>query len=69
LARADMSAVTGVPSQSVGAGHGRGGAHTSGVRKARGFTLGRRQHLAAWLFLTPAILYVLFAFACPSFTT
>ena len=65
MARADMNAVTGVPSQSVGAGQGRGGAHASGVRKARGFTLGRRQHLAAWLFLTPAILYVLFAFALP----
>ena len=65
MARASMSAVTGVPSQSVGAGHGRGGAHVSGVRKARGFTLGRRQHLAAWLFLMPAILYVLFAFALP----
>jgi len=65
LARANMNAVTGAPAQSVGAGHGRGGAHTSGVRKARGFTLGRRQQVAAWLFLTPAILYVLFAFALP----
>jgi len=60
-----MNAVTGAPAQSVGAGHGRGGAHTSGVRKARGFTLGRRQQVAAWLFLTPAVLYVLFAFALP----
>jgi multiple sugar transport system permease protein len=60
-----MNAVTGAPVPSVGAGHGGGGAHTSGVRKARWLTLGRRQQVAAWLFLTPAVLYVLFAFALP----
>jgi multiple sugar transport system permease protein len=60
-----MNAVTGAPAQSVGAGHGHGGAHTPGVRKARPLTLRRRQQVAAWLFLTPAILYVLFAFALP----
>ena len=65
LVRANMDAVAGAPAQSVGAGQGNGGAHTSGVRKARGLTLLRRQQVAAWLFLTPAVLYVLFAFALP----
>ncbi len=60
-----MNAVTGAPGPSVGAGQGGGGAHASGVRKARWLTLGRRQQVAAWLFLTPAVLYVLFAFALP----
>ena len=65
MAQANMNAVTGAPSQSLGAGQAGGGAQPSGVRKRRGFTLGRRQQVAGWLFLTPAILYLLFAFALP----
>ena len=65
MARAKMNAVTGASSQSVGAGQRSGGAHPSGVRKDRWFTLRRRQQVAGWLFLTPAILYLLFAFALP----
>ena len=69
LARNDMNSVTGDPAQSLRAGHGGGGAHASRVGKARGFTLGRRQQVAGWLFLTPAVLYLLFASRSPSSTT
>jgi multiple sugar transport system permease protein len=65
LIRANLKAVTAAPAQGVGAGQGNGGTHTLGVKKARSFTLEHRRQLAAWLFLTPAILYVLFAFVLP----
>jgi multiple sugar transport system permease protein len=40
-------------------------ARPAGTSKDGRMTTWRRQQLAAWLFLTPAILYVLFAFALP----
>jgi multiple sugar transport system permease protein len=54
LAQADITGKVGAPARSAEAG-----------RRKRGLTSWRRQQIAAWLFLTPAILYVLFAFALP----
>ncbi|MGA3221227.1 MAG: sugar ABC transporter permease [Acidimicrobiales bacterium] len=54
LAQADITEKVGAPARSAEAG-----------RRKRGLTSWRRQQIAAWLFLTPAILYVLFAFALP----
>ena len=50
---ATLSTGAGVESRSAGDG-------SSG-----GMSAGRRQQLAGWLFLAPAIAYVLFAFALP----
>jgi multiple sugar transport system permease protein len=53
------------PSISPPTGHGRPASLGVSTGHARHLTAWRRRRLAAWLFLAPAILYVLFAFALP----
>jgi multiple sugar transport system permease protein len=49
-------------SRAATSGHGAGGRATTPSRR---MSARRKEHLAAWLFLTPAIAYLLFAFALP----
>jgi multiple sugar transport system permease protein len=63
LAQADITGKIGAPARLAEAGRPAGRA--APARARRGMTSWRRQQIAAWLFLTPAILYVLFAFALP----
>lgn len=65
MAQADMKAAGGAPAQMGAAGPGDEVAHAVGPNKGHRITAWQRTHLAGWLFLTPAILYVLFAFALP----
>ncbi|MFZ2057358.1 MAG: sugar ABC transporter permease [Acidimicrobiales bacterium] len=43
----------------------QGGTAPAVARRASGITARQRRQIAGWLFLTPAILYILFAFALP----
>ncbi|HYA44423.1 MAG TPA: sugar ABC transporter permease [Acidimicrobiales bacterium] len=45
--------------------HSREAARAAGTKRGQRLTASRRRQLAGWLFLTPAIAYILFAFALP----
>ena len=65
LAQANVRAETGAPVQTQSLGHDGTGAHDGGTKRARQLSASRKRQLAGWLFLTPAILYLLFAFLLP----
>jgi multiple sugar transport system permease protein len=60
-----MKAGAAAPAQEAVAGREDEAARAAGTRSERRFTTWRRTQIAGWLFLAPAILYVLFAFALP----
>lgn len=65
MAEPNMTVEVGAPTQ-MGAALPRSQVgQADGTKKAPGFTTWRRRQAAGWLFLGPAILYVLFAFALP----
>ncbi len=63
MAQADITGKIGAPARSAKAGRPAGNAAPAGAR--RGMTTWRRQRLAGSLFLAPASVYLLFAFALP----
>ena len=60
-----MKAETGAPVQMQSVGQKRQGGGAGGTKRAHQLSGSRRRQLAGWLFLTPAILYLLFAFLLP----
>jgi multiple sugar transport system permease protein len=65
LAQANVKAGTGAPMQVQTVGRDREGGRAGGTVRAHQLSGSRRRQLAGWLFLTPAILYLLFAFLLP----
>ena len=60
-----MKVVTGAESQTAIAGPTQAAPHALTARATSRLSAWKRRQLAGWLFLTPAILYLLFAFALP----
>ena len=65
MAQANVKAGTGAPVQMQSVGQDRPGGGAGGTKRARQLSASRRRQLAGWMFLTPAILYLLFAFLLP----
>jgi multiple sugar transport system permease protein len=65
LAQAKVKAQAGAPVQAETGGQNHEAAPAVGTDRSRRLSAWRRQRLAGWLFLTPAILYLLFAFLLP----
>ena len=65
MAQANVRAAPGALVQAQSLGHDGTGARDGGTKKARQLSASRKRQLAGWLFLTPAILYLLFAFLLP----
>jgi multiple sugar transport system permease protein len=64
LAQADMKAKAGAPPGTAAAA-GRRSPRRARTRGGSHLTAWRRRQIAGWLFLSPAIAYILFAFALP----
>jgi multiple sugar transport system permease protein len=60
-----VRAETGAPVQAQSLGHDGTGVRDGGTKRGRQLSASRKRQLAGWLFLTPAILYLLFAFLLP----
>ncbi len=60
-----MRAETGAPVLAQSLGQDGTVARDGGTKRARQLSASRKRQLAGWLFLTPAILYLLFAFLLP----
>ena len=65
MARADIAGKLGTPARLAEGDRQAGSAAAGRAHRAGGMTAWRRQRMAGWLFLTPAIAYLLFAFVLP----